>query len=114
MGNLRNANDEPRAASGARFEIAPPEAWSYAAPSRHESSFKHPAAALLVAALILVGGLSITSAVTAKAHTSTSSSGAVQSTSLVATAPVSGSVALMQGSAVGGSADSDGSEKRND
>jgi hypothetical protein len=38
----------------------------------------------------------------------------VQSTSLVATAPVSGSVALTQGPAVGGSADSEGSETGND
>ena len=56
MGNLRSTDAGLRTADTARLDIAPTEAWSYAPTSRYESSFKHPAAALLVAALVLVGG----------------------------------------------------------
>ena len=74
MGNLRSTDAGLRTADTARLDIAPTEAWSYAPTSRYESSFKHPAAALLVAALVLVGGLSITSAVTANGASSTRAS----------------------------------------
>ena len=101
MGNLRSTDAGLRTADTARLDIAPTEAWSYAPTSRYESSFKHPAAALLVAALVLVGGLSITSAVTAKAHVNTSSSGAILTAGGVAAAPAIAGATLAQGAAAG-------------